>query len=283
MDGKQLETTEYGVPPQADEEEEFLKIAMEEAEQERSLPPPPRGKKSFGMFGKKAKVFYWLMLIFPIAQFGFFYVGVNFNSLLMAFQKYEYVDGALQLQWAGFANIADFFSWAGAGNAFKQLLGNTMIIYALGLVVGLGGGVCFSYYIYKRRAGSGFFRVVLFLPSILSGIVLSLMWEKFLNDGVINLLRDLLNAPELHDLRYTSEGQFWMVAAFTVLMCFGSSVLLLRARWIRSTKALSNTQRSTAARLCRNLPLSRCRWCSRRCAPSSSSGSAVSLRIRHIC
>ena len=101
-----------------------------------------------------------------------------------------------------------------------------MIIYALGLVVGLGGGVCFSYYIYKRRAGSGFFRVVLFLPSILSGIVLSLMWEKFLNDGVINIARDPLNDPEIHDIRYTAQGQFWMVAGFNVLMCFGSSVLL---------------------------------------------------------
>lgn len=183
-------------------------------------------KKSFGMFGKKAKIFYALMLIFPIAQFGFFYIGVNFNSIVMAFQKYELVGGQLQLMGAGFENIAEFFRWIGSGSAFLSLLGNTMIIYALGLVIGLGGGVCFSYYIYKRKPGSKFFRVMLFLPSILSAIVLSLMWDKFLNDGMVTLLRDLLNNPEMPDLRYTAQGQFWMVAAFNVLMCFGSSVLL---------------------------------------------------------
>lgn len=183
-------------------------------------------KNSFGMFGKKAKIFYALMLIFPVAQFAFFYIGVNFNSLLMAFQRYELIDGQLQLMGAGFENIAEFFRWIGSGDAFLSLLGNTMIIYAIGLVIGLGGGLCFSFYIYKRRFGSRVFRVVLFLPSILSAIVLSLMWEKFLNDGVINIARDLLNDPEIHDIRYTAQGQFWMVAGFNVLMCFGSSMLL---------------------------------------------------------
>lgn len=229
MDGKQLNAAEGAVPLQtASEGVSFENVSCDEGSRaaEGRTPSPKRAKRSFGMFGTKAKIFYGLMLVFPILQFLFFYVGVNFNSLIMAFQRYDLIDGALQLQWAQFENFSKFFQWIGEGQAFKQLLGNTMIIYALGLFVGLGCGVCFSYYIYKRKLLSKFFRVMLFLPSILSAIVLSLMWEKFLNDGMINLLRDLLDNPDLHDLRYTSEGQFWMVAAFTVLMCFGSSVLL---------------------------------------------------------
>lgn len=185
-----------------------------------------RQKKSFGMFGKKAKIFYCLMLIFPILQFSFFYIGVNFNSVILAFQKYELADGQLKLVWAGIENITQFFRWVTDGSAFGYLLKNTLIIYVIGLFVGLGGGLCFSYYIHKRRAFSKFYRVILFLPSILSAIVLSLMWDKFLNDGIINILRDLLGKPELHDLRYTAGRQFAMVACFTVLMGFGSSVLL---------------------------------------------------------
>lgn len=183
-------------------------------------------KKSFGMFGTKAKIFYGLMLIFPVIQFSFFYLGVNFNSVVLAFQKYELIDGKLELVSAGMKNFSDFFRWLRDGTAFGYLLKNTLIIYAIGLVIGLGGGLCFSFYIYKRKPGSKLFRLILFLPSILSAIVLSLMWDKFLNDGVINIVRDLFNRPELHDLRYTAKSQFAMVAAFTVLMGFGSSVLL---------------------------------------------------------
>lgn len=178
------------------------------------------------MFGTKAKVFYGLMLVVPVLQFVFFYVAVNFNSIVLAFQKYELRDGSLQLVNAGFENISAFFKWMAGGNAFKYLLKNTLIIYAIGLFIGLGCGLCFSYYIYKQKFFGKFFRVVLFLPSILSAIVLSMMWDKFLNDGVVNIFRNLLNRPELHDLRYTAQSQFTMVALFTVLMGFGNSVLL---------------------------------------------------------
>lgn len=199
---------------------------MEEVMREKSVRRQKKKTASCGMFGKKAKIFYALMLAFPVLQFGFFYVGVNFNSIILAFQKYDFSTGVLQITGAGFENFARFFKWMGEGSAFLDLLKNTFVIYGINFVTGIALGLTFSFYIYKKKFWSKFFRVILFLPSILSAIVLSSLWNKFLNDGIINLIRELFDKPSLTDLWYSPEKKFAMVAAFTVFMSFGSSVLL---------------------------------------------------------
>ena len=35
------------------------------------------------------KIFYYSLLVYPLLQFCIFYIGVNFQSVLFAFQKYE--------------------------------------------------------------------------------------------------------------------------------------------------------------------------------------------------
>ena len=43
----------------------------------------------------KRKIFYTLMMIFPMAQFLLFYVYVNFSEILLAFQMYTESVGAI--------------------------------------------------------------------------------------------------------------------------------------------------------------------------------------------
>ena len=66
-------------------------------------PPKRRLKKK-----QKDMIFYILMLAFPVTQFLIFYVGVNFNSILLAFRKYDVLKG--EFSWAGFDNFIQVFS-----------------------------------------------------------------------------------------------------------------------------------------------------------------------------
>ena len=42
-------------------------------------------------------IFYCLMLVLPVTQFCIFYIGVNFNSILMSFRAYDYATNTLSL------------------------------------------------------------------------------------------------------------------------------------------------------------------------------------------
>ena len=60
---------------------------MFESEQGTVQTVPTTPKKRLKLNNKK--IFYYSLMIFPLLQFCIFYIGVNFQSILLAFQKYE--------------------------------------------------------------------------------------------------------------------------------------------------------------------------------------------------
>ena len=60
---------------------------MFESEQGTVQTVPTTPKKRLKLNNKK--IFYYSLMLFPLLQFCIFYIGVNFQSILLAFQKYE--------------------------------------------------------------------------------------------------------------------------------------------------------------------------------------------------
>ena len=76
-----------------------------------------------------AIIFIVTMLAIPIAAFLFFYVYINFNSILMAFQE-PLFDGRGGYRW-GFGNFEKFFNkFAAVGSEenMSLFLSNTIIL-----------------------------------------------------------------------------------------------------------------------------------------------------------
>lgn len=119
--------------------------------------------------------------ILPVASFLLFYVYVNLSSFVMAFQK----PVGDELVFAGLEN----FKWVidkmlhGSTipsddlrvafiNTFKTF-GITMAMYPIGLAI--------SYFIYKKIWGYKVFRVIFYLPSIVSGVVVSFFFTELMS------------------------------------------------------------------------------------------------------
>ena len=100
----------------------------------------------------KDLLFYSLILAWPITQFCVFYIGVNFNSILMAFQSTDAATGTTSFVW--FENFERLFNNMKNDILYAQALENSLKIWALGLVVGMPIGLLFSYYIYKNKPDS---------------------------------------------------------------------------------------------------------------------------------
>jgi len=171
-------------------------------------------------------LFCLVLLLIPTVQFCIFYIAVNFNSFLLSFQKVDISTGVRVVttdfsyfveNLKGLSN--DFFK----SQYFKNYLGNSILYWAAGTVIGTPLGLLFSYYISKKYFGSSFFRVVLYLPSIISGFILVIFYSGFGNNAFtewIGAETAILSksAPLLQ--------KTLLIVFFNLWVSFGTSVLL---------------------------------------------------------
>ena len=67
---------------------------------------------------------------------------------------------------------------------FWNMIGNSLKVWVFTSLSGTVLAVTFAYYIYRRNLMSNFFKFVLFLPSVLPGILLAVMYKKFVGLGI---------------------------------------------------------------------------------------------------
>lgn len=160
-------------------------------------------------------LFYVLVLIIPIAQLCIFYFGVNFQNIMMAFQKYDTTNNKFIWDTVNlklFANdIKNKYFWV--------MIGDSFIVWLCTQFAGTVLALFFSYYIYKRKTLYKFFKFVLFLPSIIPALLLVAIFSKFMDDA-------LPAFTHIEEGFLSNENYFWIVTIFTVWISFGSQVLV---------------------------------------------------------
>ncbi|MBO5240500.1 MAG: sugar ABC transporter permease [Clostridia bacterium] len=130
----------------------------------------------------KETIFYMCIVVPPMIQLSIFYIYVNFDAFFMSFQKYNAATNTFS--WVGFSNygtaIADLFV---KGSWLNTSLIQTLLGYVLSYVW-WPLDIIFAYYVYKKMPGWSFFKGMLYLPTVLSGMVLGLI-NKYLFDMLI--------------------------------------------------------------------------------------------------
>lgn len=125
--------------------------------------------------------FFTLMIIIPIIHFSIFWIGVNINSFALAFEgRNGFTFDYFKLFWQE-------LTMPGPNNKLLEGLRNTLIIFALNNFILLPLSVMFSYFLYKKIWCYKYLRVVFFLPSIISSVVLVTLYKEIMN-GPISML-----------------------------------------------------------------------------------------------
>lgn len=167
-------------------------------------------------------LFYAGFIALPVIQFAVFYIGVNFNSILLAFKDYTYADG---YGWAGFDNFKRLFTEELQRDLIRTAFKNSAILLFFTLVVGITSALLFSYYIYKKMPASGLFKVILFLPSIVSSVVLVIMFKYFVENALPAFWR-LLTGKSALGLLGNLDTRFATIVFYTVWAGFGPQILM---------------------------------------------------------
>ncbi len=135
---------------------------------------------------RRKLLFYGLWMLLPLSQLAIFYFAVNINSILLAFQKYTVTDGRGAYVFAGFENFKNLFA-DGVGfslNGLKTMVKNTLLGFFIPEIITFLPSIIMSYYVYKKCLFSKFFRVLLYLPTLLSVLALSIIQYYILELGV---------------------------------------------------------------------------------------------------
>ena len=187
-----------------------------------------RKNQQFWTKERKRKLFYSCMIALPVLQVCIFYIGTNINSLLLAFRSWNQSKGAMEFCW--FDNFKLVFNGRN-GAATSEIIsgiGTSLAAYLIGLAFSLGVGLPFANAIYKRVPGSGIFKVVLYLPQVLSIVVMCVIYRNFTDWAFPDIMRDLFNYDmQTGPLSSSSTGTiFASVMFFSVFMGFGTNMLL---------------------------------------------------------
>lgn len=166
----------------------------------------------------KRNIYYFCIMALPILQFLVFYIYVNIESVLMAFSSYEVALGGYKQSFT-IGNFKEAFALL---KARPPLFKNSLILFFVQLFISYPLALLFSNYIYKKWAASGFFKTILFMPQLISGLVYGIIFSflvtdcyKFISGDTMTLLD-----PNRENIARTT------VIIFNVLMGFGVNVLL---------------------------------------------------------
>lgn len=167
-------------------------------------------------------LFYCLLMAFPLVQFLVFYIGVNFNSILMAFQRIDIQKDTVE--WT-VSNIQNAFQMMTGSPELLSVLSVSVVSYVILTGIGIPLGLFFSYYIYKKLPLSGAFRVILFLPSIMSAIVMATIFQFFVERAIPTAMMQFFDV-EMMGLMENPETRFACILFYNILMGFGANVLM---------------------------------------------------------
>lgn len=146
-----------------------------------------------------AIVFIVTMLAIPIVAFLFFYVYINFNSILMAFQE-PLFDGRGGFRW-GFGNFEQFFrkfAVVGTEENMGLFLRNTFIYFFQDMFIMLPLSLIICYFMYKKIAGYQAFRTIIYLPVIMTAPIMASLYKLTLDWGMVRVIGERLgvNLPD---------------------------------------------------------------------------------------
>lgn len=170
----------------------------------------------------REKGFVFLGVIVPIVTFITFYVAVNLQSIFMAFQD-EYTN-AFTLH-----HFKTFFVEITANKLEGGILEstvNTLKFFGVNLMIVFPSSLFFSYFLHKKIWMYKFFRIVFFLPMIISPAILTSLYKEILNGPFSEMCLKLFHMSARPFFLDSEEYALNSILAYTVWLGLGSNMII---------------------------------------------------------
>lgn len=180
--------------------------------------------KNFSKVKLKKYGFVWTIMAYPMLLFIVFYLVCNFGSLVMAFQKRDFLGNVTG--WVGFANFTKFVKDIAETELMSTALKNTCLMYGTDLLIVLPLQLLFSYYLFRKIPGHKAIRFIVMLPSIISGFVACLVFKKFVEGALPSMMKNLFGLKTFPNLISEVKYTFKTVLFYNVWMSFTTALVM---------------------------------------------------------
>lgn len=174
---------------------------------------------------RKRNLFFACIVTLPVLQFCICYIYVNINSFILAFQRYGWATDGLgfDISFAGFDNFKEAI---GLMLDRSHYLLNSLQLFFWTTIIGYTLALLFSYYIYKKYPMGELFRVVLFIPKIVSGVVFCLLFECITSEVYQYVAETFFHVEAPRALLDNADTRLPALLFYSVWVSFGVNVLM---------------------------------------------------------
>lgn len=178
------------------------------------------------------------MLIIPIVHFLVFWLYVNFDSILLAFQRVDVLTGQEYYTTYNFEHVFELLQ--SRSSQLWQAIQNTLITWSFTTLFMFPLSILWSYFLYKKILLGSFFRTMFYIPSIINAVALAAIFHHIVaSDGPIGLLFNLLYPDEYVPAFLTEKGYAMKIVLFYVFWTgFGGNLILLNGAMGRVPKEM---------------------------------------------
>lgn len=149
-----------------------------------------------------------LILTLPMVIYIFIFCYLPMFGIVIAFKQFNYTKGIIGSKWIGLQNFKFFFETPDALRITVNTLGYNIVFIIVGLIL----GVLFAVLLYEisNRFFLKTYQTLMFIPNLLSWVVVAYMAYAFLNprSGMLNQLLTLMGKPMIN---WYSEPKYWYV------------------------------------------------------------------------
>jgi multiple sugar transport system permease protein len=173
----------------------------------------PRRRKRKGLQARKEQRAAYLFLSpWLIGVVGFWIIPI-IASLLLSFSEWDIITNP---RWLGFANYRELFDdrtfWVSIRVTLKYMILSVPLYIVIGLILSL--------ILNLKVKGINLFRTIFFVPSVLSGVAVAVLWVALLNPDV-GAVNEVLRSIGLDDPPRWLDSPTWAVPSVVLVGLWG--------------------------------------------------------------
>ncbi len=168
-------------------------------------------------------LFLFCVLVVPVVQFIVFYIVVNINSILLAFKDYNLDTG--EYYYVGGKHFTAFIDQISKEFVLRASTKNSFILYAIGLIISMPLHVMSSFFVYKKIPLAGMFKIFLYVPSIMSSVVMTIMYKYFV-DRAVPAVAELFGVEAMPNLFKSQETAWPVLIFYNIWFGLGGGIIL---------------------------------------------------------
>lgn len=175
---------------------------------------------------KRKELLYERVMLWPaVVLFGVFFLLPIIESMALSFTNWN---GFSKLEWIGLKNFTNFFSDDRAVNAVV----NTLIYGISGSVLLNLLGLVYALLLDVPRKMSGVVRTLIYLPNIISPLIMGYVWKLILSSekGVLKVSMDMLGSGEYYrDWLGDPKAAIVVIIIINLWQCVGGTMMIYLA------------------------------------------------------